>query len=62
MKGALCYQNKEEIDILMIGLPVSHFLVQKSQNELLEKYECKPVNFGRGKRSSLIASPSFLSL
>ncbi|MFC7411750.1 hypothetical protein [Hydrogenophaga atypica] len=49
MKGALWYQNKGEIDILTIELPVSHFLVQESQNELLEKYEGQSINLDDGK-------------
>lgn len=51
MKGALRYQNEEEIDILDIGLPVSHFLAQERQNELLEKYEGKPNNLGDGNQT-----------
>lgn len=53
MKGALRYQNEARIDMLYLGLPVSHYLVQERQDALREKYQGKVVHLGDGQSVSV---------
>lgn len=53
MKGALRYQGEQHIDLLYLGLPVSHYLVQDRQDALREKFENQVIDLGDGNTVSI---------
>lgn len=53
MKGALRYQGETKIDMLYLGLPVSHYLVQDRQDALRQMYENKQIDLGDSKTVSI---------
>jgi len=53
MKGALRYQNQTRIDILYLGLPVSHYTVRERQESLISMYQNRTIDLGDGVHVSI---------
>ena len=53
MKGALRYQDQERIDMLYLGLPVSHYKVLDRQVNLAAMYQNREIDLGDGKIVSI---------